>query len=118
MTDSTSTTAQAASDGGITTDQTSPARRQHGLAVLRAKEAKELVGLSTDAIHQASKVGHDLFEAIYDNQHTLPGEGTEALLEETLTCLQTGEHYLLMLGSVLDQCAKPTGDQDPTGTAL
>ena len=111
-------TVQAASDGGTTTDQTRPARREHGLAVLRAKEAKELVGLSTDAIHEASKVAHDLFEAIYDIQHTLPGEHAEPLLEETLTCLQTGEHYLLMLGSVLDQCVKPTGDQDPTGTAL
>jgi len=110
MTDSTTT--MAAANGGPTT---TPAPREHGLAALRAHETKALISLASDAMSEVFDLVHQLHAVIYAEQ---PDTQAEPLLDEALLCLQTAEHYLLMLGSVFEQRRKSPGDQDPTGTAL
>ena len=107
----TSTTKiQAASDGRTTTTQ-APARREHGVAVLRSIESKSLVTLAQDALNETYNVGHELHSAIYGYEPDLADADLEQMLCEALTCLETADHYLRMLSSVLDerkaQDAKP-----------
>lgn len=110
---SNSTKIQAASTGGTTTDQ--PAVREHGLSVLRSNEAKSLISLAQDALDQTYHVGHALHSAIYGFEpYTGERDSTEAdtdqMLCEALTCLETADHYLRMLGSVLDERKAQNGD--------
>jgi hypothetical protein len=110
-----STPIKAAKDGMITS--TKP---EHGLTDLRERESRGLISLATDAISVASDVGHDMFQAIYDRAGTVSATDVQRQLLETLTCLETAEHYLRMLDEVIDpgpdeaDCDKPenakTGD--------
>src|SRR5690348_10247405 len=99
MTSST-TTIKAVSDGNGTA--TRPAPRREGLAALRESEAKNLIGLVCDANRATSEVAHDMFDAIYDRESKTPAAQLQDRLCEALTCLETTDHYLRMLGSVLD----------------
>src|SRR5215470_9400254 len=93
----------AASDGAdtITSERE---RSRPGLPQLREREAKALIHLGLDALGEASTLGHDMHKAIYDTS-----TGTDAYpelkdqLTEVLTCLETAEHYLFMLGSVFEE---------------
>ena len=100
------TSITAASDGEDTA-QRQATERTYGLAVLRGREAKALISLGMEAIGEAHSVGHDLHQAIYDN-NSAPGAELQDQLAEVLACLETAEHYLLMLGSVF-------GEQPGTG---
>ncbi len=100
-----STIVKAVSNG--TTTETKPARREHGVAVLRDKESKGLISLTCDALSQTSQVTHEMHGLIYDLDAEVPGAQLQQQLEEALTCLQTADHYLRMLGSVIDE---RTGD--------
>jgi hypothetical protein len=91
----------AASDGEDTA-QRPATERTYGLAVLRSREAKALISLGMDALGEAHSVGHDLHTAIYDKNST-PSAELETQLAEVLACLETAEHYLLMLGSVVGE---------------
>jgi hypothetical protein len=91
----------AASDGEDTA-QRQATERTYGLAVLRGREAKALISLGMDALGDALSVGHDLHTAIYEKNST-PGAELETQLAEVLACLETAEHYLLMLGSVVGE---------------
>ena len=113
MTSSTPDTTAASNSGTITS---APAPPDHGVMALRDIEAKGLIALACEANHETTRLAHDLHDAIYGGDG--PSERAEALLDETLTCLQTAEHYLLMLGSVFEQRTKNPGSQGPTGTAL
>ena len=93
----------AASNGGDTTTQ--PERPRHGLPALREREARELIGLGLDALHEASQVGHDMHSVLYGENATASYPQLEAQLTETVTCLETAEHYLFMLGSVFEEHA-------------
>ena len=95
----------AASNGGDTTTASEPERPRHGLPALREKEARELVSLGMDALGEAHSVGHDLHQAIYDSNSSTSGAELEDQLAEVLTCLETAEHYLFMLGSVFEEHA-------------
>jgi hypothetical protein len=96
----------AASGDTRSPDQKRPG---HGLPELRQKEAKGLISLGMDALSQASSLGHDIHSVIYDTT-----TGTERYpqlreqLNEVLTCLETAEHYLFMLGSVFEEPADRT----------
>jgi hypothetical protein len=79
--------------------------------VLRGREAKALVSLGMEALGEAHSVGHDLHTAIYDSNGSTPGAELQVQLAEALACLETAEHYLLMLGSVV-------GEQPRTGRPL
>jgi hypothetical protein len=105
------TSITAASDGEDTA-QRQAAERTYGLAVLRGREAKALISVGMDALGEAHSVGHDLHTAIYDKNST-PGAELQDQLAEVLACLETAEHYLLMLGSVFDEYSRP--DRPETG---
>jgi len=48
-----------------------------------------------------------MFDAIYDrDHHNPPAAQLQDRLCEALTCLETTDHYLRMLGSVLDERAE------------
>ena len=96
-----STDVKAASNGDST--ETEPAPREYGVAVLRDKECKGLIGLSSDSLHQTLKVTHEMFGVIYDQDTDPPYAQLQHELEEALTCLQAADHYLRMLGSVIDE---------------
>jgi hypothetical protein len=102
----------AASDGENTA-QRPATERTYGLAVLRSREAKALISLGMDALGEAHSVGHDLHTAIYDTRGRAPGADLQDQLAEVLACLETAEHYLLMLGSVFDDHPRP--DRPATG---
>jgi len=99
----TSNTPVAASNGADTTTS-GRERPRPGLPQLRDMEAKALIHLGLDALGEASTLGHDMHKAIYDKT-----TGTEVYAElkeqltEVLTCLETAEHYLFMLGSVFEE---------------
>lgn len=103
-----------ASNGGKTADK-QKAQREHGLSVLREKEAKALVSLATDALNEALGVGHEMFHVIYQtDQAKVSQEELFRMRDDALACLSTSEHYLLMLGSILEDQAG-TG-RDPWDT--
>jgi hypothetical protein len=106
------TSITAASDGEDTA-QRQASERTYGLAVLRSREAKALISLGMEAIGEAHSVGHDLHQAIYDTKASTPGAELEDQLAEVLACLETAEHYLLMLGSIFDEHPRP--DRPETG---
>jgi hypothetical protein len=100
-----------ASNGADTTTSTGEtARPGHGLAALRQKEGHGLISLACDALHETNDLAHEMHAQLYadgpaDDRHV------EQLMGEALTCLQAAEHYLLMLGSVIEERA--TQDPDP-----
>jgi hypothetical protein len=102
----------AASDGENTA-QRPATERTYGLAVLREREAKALISLGMEALGEAHSVGHDLHTAIYDTDTSTPGAELQDQLAEVLACLETAEHYLLMLGSAFDE--HPRTDRAATG---
>jgi hypothetical protein len=93
----------AASNGGDTTTSEGE-RPDHGLRKLRDREAKALISLGVDALNEACSLGHDMHSAIYDkNASTASHPQLQDQLAEVLTCLETAEHYLFMLGSVFEE---------------
>jgi hypothetical protein len=93
----------AASDGADTTTSERE-RPRPGLPMLREREAKALIHLGLDALSEAANLGHDMHTAIYDkNSGTERYPELKDQLTEVLTCLETAEHYLFMLGSVFEE---------------
>ncbi len=116
MTVMTSTTIKAVNNSGIpaaasgSTTKNTATGRPRGIARLRDLEAQALISLACDAISAAGDAGHDLHTAIYR-----PEEGGEAdtgrVLLDALACLETADHYLRMLDSIL--IPAPSGQEDP-----
>jgi hypothetical protein len=103
----------AASNGGNTTEDKKDERPSHGLPALRDTEAKALIHLGMEALHETSNVGHELHQLVYGT--TEPDEDKrQELLVEALTCLETAEHYLLMFGGASGDHPARTG---PPGAA-
>jgi hypothetical protein len=100
------TSITAASDGENTAQRQAD-KRKHGLAALRASEAKVLISLGMEALGETHSVGHDLHSAIYDRTTSTPASVLQDRLAEVLACMETAEHYLLMLGSVFDEYPRP-----------
>ena len=71
-------------------------------SVLRETETRALVHLGLDALSEAHTVGHELHKLLYGKDE-IPDDRRQELLAETLTCMETAEHYLLMLGSVFEE---------------
>jgi hypothetical protein len=112
MTSST-TTIKAVTDGSTTADR--PAHPRKDLAALRDNEARTLIGLACDAASTTSGVAYEIFTALYDREKkNPPAAQLQDQLCEALTCLQTTDHYLRMLGSVIDERAaiQDSTDQD------
>ena len=106
------TSITAASDGEDTA-QRHATERTYGLAVLRGREAKALISLASEALHETCGLAHEMHTVIYDQDATAPSAGLQDQLAEVLTCLETAEHYLLMLGSTVDEHPRP--DRPETG---
>lgn len=101
MTSSATTITTARNGGDTTTAQEAP--REHGLTVLRDREARALVDLASDALSETSYVGYELHRLIYDRDHPASYDQLRKLLEEALTCWQAADHYLRMLDSTLEE---------------
>ena len=82
-----------------TEDKVSP---EHGLAVLRDKEGRGLISLACDALYETSNLAHEMHARLYP---TDPADDRELLqlMGQALACLETGQHYLLMLSSIFEE---------------
>jgi hypothetical protein len=96
------TKTSAASNGSTTIESDKP---EHGLMVLRDREARGLISLACDALAETSPVMHGLHQALYRCGEATEGDSRDHLqvLNEALSCLRTTEHYLLMLSSVFEE---------------
>ena len=103
----------AASNGTGTTTNGDREHRQHGVTALRNIEAKALISLGMDALSEAHTVGHDIHHAIYDNNASISDADLQDTLGEVLTCMETAEHYLLMLGSIFEERPRHANARDP-----
>jgi hypothetical protein len=83
--------------------------REHGMTVVRDREARALISLGTDTLSEAFRVGHELHSAIYDKESNVSNEELRQTLAEALACVERAEHYLLMLSSNLEENT-PTED--------
>ena len=96
------TKTSAASNGSTASE---PDKPEHGLMVLREKEARGLISLACDAMSQTASVIHDLHQGLYSFGEAAGSDSRDRLtvLNEALSCLRTTEHYLLMLSSVFEE---------------
>ena len=102
----------AASDGESTAERPTTTR-EFGLAVLRGSEAKALISLASEALSQTHSLAHEMHTGIYDRNIGIPSVVLQDLLTEALACMETAEHYLLMLGSVVGE--QPPNQPTATG---
>ena len=106
-------TAASSGDTDKHTDEKAPP--EHGLSVLRGKEGRGLISLACDALYEVSNLAHEMHAQLYAKE---PAEDRELLqlMGEALTCLETGQHYLLMLSSIVEERERtrpPDPDADP-----
>lgn len=97
----TSTIAQDAGNGAKT--ETEPAERDYGIAAMRDKEMKALISLANDCLSETSQIAHKMHGVIYDRNAKADPAQLQQQLDEALSCLQTADHYLRMLDSVLEE---------------
>jgi hypothetical protein len=116
MTHSITPITTASSKGANTSTAGERTPREHGMTVVREREAKALISLGMDALGEAHHLGNHLHSAVYDNKASIGNTELQDTLAEVLTCMERAEHYLLMLGSNFEETAPPAdnGDeQDP-----
>jgi hypothetical protein len=85
----------------------------HGLSVLRGIEARALISLGTEALGEAGKLGAELYGLIYHKNARIRDHRLADKLAEMVACVQTAEHYLLMLGSVVGESPRRTSADNP-----
>jgi hypothetical protein len=104
----------AASNGGEPSEDTGEtARPAHGLAALRGKEGRALISLVCDALHEASDLAHEMHAQLYATE-SVDDRQVQQLTGEAQACLETAEHYLLMLGAVIEErVTSQEEDPDP-----
>jgi hypothetical protein len=101
----------AASNGGDpASNENTPI--EHGLSALRDIEGRGLISLVCDALSETHSLAYEMHAQLYAHD---PADDRDLrqLNDEALSCLQTAEHYLLMLGSVVDERIPPDPDPDP-----
>ncbi len=62
-----------------------------------------LIRLVSEADYEGGEVLHALHELIYSNWDSASKAELEGLVAEVQLCMQAADHYLLMLGSVIDE---------------
>jgi hypothetical protein len=102
MTRSITPITAAGKDGDTDNRTGEKASPEHGLAALRGKEGRGLISLACDALHEASDLAHDMHAQLYAKDPANDRE-LQQLMGEAQACLETAEHYLLMLGAVLEE---------------
>jgi hypothetical protein len=117
MTRSITPITAAGKDGDADNRTGEKASPEHGLAVLRGKEGRGLISLACDALGETFDLAHEMHARLYAKD---PADDRELqqLMGEAQACLETAEHYLLMLGSVIDERTTRSGrapdpDADP-----
>jgi hypothetical protein len=108
----------AASNGGEpdpAKDETEKVQPEYGVAVLRHKEGRALISLACDALGETFTLAHELHVQLYA---TGPAKDRDLLqlMGQALTCLETSQHYLLMLSSIVEERERtrpPGPDVDP-----
>ena len=113
MTSSITPITTASSNGAEQSTAGEQKPREHGMTVVRDREAKALISLGTDALSEAFHVGHELHSAVYDNEASVSNPVLQQTLAEVLTCMERAEHYLLMLGSTFEEQAPPPDEEEP-----
>ena len=103
----------ASSNGADTSTAGERTPREHGMTVVREREAKALISLGMDALGEAHHLGNHLHSAVYDKENSASNAELQLTLAEVLTCMERAEHYLLMLGSNYEENAPPTEADDP-----
>jgi hypothetical protein len=111
MTRSITPITAAGKDGDTAKSASEKGRPPHGLAALRDKEGRGLISLACDALHEASDLAFEMHAQLYA-QDPADDRQVQQLMGEAQACLETAEHYLLMLGSVIEERAT-THDPDP-----
>ena len=107
MTSSITPIKSASSKSADTSTAGASKPREHGMAVVREREAKALISLGMDALGEVHHLGHQLHSAIYDTQASTSNPKLQDTLAEVLTCMERAEHYLLMLGSNFEENTPP-----------
>jgi hypothetical protein len=93
----------AASNGGDPNPaEDEKAQPEHGVSVLRVREGRGLISLACDALSETSTLAHEMHARLYA---TGPADDRELQqqMAEALACLETGQHYLLMLSSIVEE---------------
>jgi hypothetical protein len=85
---------------------------EHGLVVLRGKEGRGLISLACDALSETYDLAIQMHTRLYGKDPAADRDLPQ-LNGEALSCLETAEHYLLMLGSVIEARIPPPPDPDP-----
>jgi hypothetical protein len=86
---------------------------EHGLSVLRGKEGRGLISLACDALSEAFGLAHVMHAQLYAKDPA-DDRALQQLNGEAQACLEAAEHYLLMLGSVIEERTAPPGPEvDP-----
>jgi hypothetical protein len=113
----TSSTAEKNTNG--ISVETQPAKKEHGLAVLREAESRALISIACDSLHQSLQIAHQMHSFIYarDDTEVPDAPAQQQELEEALTCLQTADHYLRMLSDILDERVADSPATWPTDLA-
>jgi hypothetical protein len=105
----------AASNSGDTSTRTNEqALPGYGLAALRDREGRGLIALACDALGETAELANVLHTRLYAKD---PADyrALQQLNAEAQACLEAAEHYLLMLGSVIDERIPPDPGPDPDG---
>jgi hypothetical protein len=101
----------AGKDGGTDMRTDNKALPEHGLAVLRGKEGRGLISLVCDALSEVFHLAHEMHAQLYAKDPA-DDRALQQQLGAAQACLETAEHYLLMLGSVIEERTSPP-DPDP-----
>src|SRR5215469_14586153 len=112
MTSSITPITSASSNGADTSTAGEHKSREHGMTVVREREAKALISLGMDALGEAHHMGHQLHSAIYDKEASKNHAELQDTLAEALTCVERAEHYLLLLGSNFEENTPPADADD------
>jgi hypothetical protein len=116
MTD-TSSTVQAASNGGETTDKSTPAQREHGMNRLREEECYHITGLIGDCLGEAEHLVRKVYSKVqqrvidYDGaKGTKPLDRDEArqILDEAYACASLALSYIFSAATHLRDDTEPT----------
>jgi hypothetical protein len=116
---SSKTTAQAASNGGDTTEKSMPAQRMHGMDQLRQEECYRLTGLIGDGLRETEclvrEVHNKCHEWVMDydgTQGTKPLDRDEAskILHEAYACASLALSYIYSAATHLQDTPEPIDD--------
>ena len=113
----TSSTAQAASNGGETTEKSAPAQREHGMIRLREEECHHLTGLIGDCLGEADYLVRKVYNKV--QQRTLDYDGAKGtkpldrdqarqILDEAYACASLGLSYIFSAATHLRDDTEPT----------